>query len=50
MRICKADLEKRVSEEELLKTTAKENAVESIKALFTPWIEVMEVDYTIEIN
>ena len=50
LRICKADLEKRVSEEELLKTTAKENAVESIKALFTPWIEVMEVDYTIEIN
>ena len=50
LRICKADLEKRVSEEDLLKTTAKENAVESIKALFAPWIEVMDVDYTIEIN
>lgn len=50
LRICKADLEKRVSEEELLKITAKENAVESIKALFAPWIEVMDADYTVEIN
>ena len=50
LRICKADLEKRVSEEDLLKTTAKENAVESIKALFAPWIEVMDADYTVEIN
>jgi len=50
LRICKADLEKRVSEEDLLKTAAKENAVESIKALFAPWIEVMDADYTVEIN
>ncbi len=49
-KLCKADLEKRVKEENLLFTTAKENAISSVTALFQPWIETVDKSYKIEIK
>lgn len=45
----KQDLEKRVNEETELHEMAKENAIASVKALFTPWIEQIDEEYTIEV-
>lgn len=45
----KQDLEKRVSQETQLQKMAKENAIASIKALFAPWIEQIDEEYTVEV-
>ena len=49
-KLCKADLEKRVQDEQLLKDTAKENAVASVEALFKPWIDTVDEDYKVIIQ
>jgi len=49
-KLCKNDLEKRIEQEELLYTTAKENAISSVEALFKPWIETVDSDYIVEIK
>lgn len=45
----KADLQKRIEEENELFDLAKENAIESVKALFIPWIEQVDEEYTVEV-
>jgi len=47
---CCSDLEKRISEENILFDVARDNAVSSIKALFKPLIDASNEDYTIEIK
>lgn len=49
-KLCKADLKKRIEDEELLKKTAKENAVSSVEALFKPWIETVDKEYQVVIK
>lgn len=49
-KLCKADLKKRVEDEDLLKKTAKENAVSSVEALFKPWIETVDKEYKVVIK
>uniref|UniRef100_UPI004055D893 DUF4230 domain-containing protein n=1 Tax=Agathobacter sp. TaxID=2021311 RepID=UPI004055D893 len=43
------DLENRVKKETKLHEMAKENAIASVNALFAPWIEQMDKEYTIEV-
>lgn len=45
-----ADLENRVSQEDSLHEMARENAIASVKALFSPWIEQVDEQYTVEIK
>lgn len=49
-KLCCADLSERAQEDELLFKMAEENAVASLKALFAPWIEQVDGQYTIEIK
>lgn len=49
-KLCKEDLKKRVEKEKLLYSTAKENAVSSVEALFKPWIETIDKEYKVEIK
>lgn len=49
-KLCKADLKKRIEDEELLKKTAKENAISSVEALFKPWIETVDKEYQVVIK
>lgn len=49
-KISLADLEKRVEEENMLFELAKENAIESVKALFTPWIVQIDATYTVQVR
>lgn len=49
-KLCKKDLENRVSQEKILMETAKDNAVSSVEALFKPWIETIDDSYTVEIK
>lgn len=49
-KLCKADLKKRVESEDLLKETAKENAISSVEALFKPWIETIDKEYQVVIK
>lgn len=49
-KLCKADLKKRIEDEELLKNTAKENAISSVEALFKPWIETVDKEYKVIIK
>jgi len=49
-RICKADLKKRLENEENLNKFAKENAISAVEALFKPWIESLGEDYEMEIQ
>lgn len=49
-KLCKADLKKRIEDEELLKKTAKENAISSVEALFKPWIETVDKQYKVIIK
>lgn len=49
-KLCKADLNKRIEDEELLKKTAKENAISSVEALFKPWIETIDKEYQVVIK
>lgn len=45
----KEDLKNRISKENELFEMAKENAVASVKALFTPWIEQVDEEYVVEV-
>ena len=49
-KLCKADLKKRIEDEDLLKKTAKENAISSVEALFKPWIETVDKEYQVVIK
>ena len=49
-KLCKSDLKKRIEDEELLKNTAKENAISSVEALFKPWIETVDKEYKVVIK
>ncbi len=49
-KLCKADLKKRIEDEELLKKTARENAISSVEALFKPWIETVDKQYKVVIK
>lgn len=49
-KLCKEDLSQKAEKETVLKTTAKENAKSSVKALFAPWIATIDASYTVEIN
>ncbi len=49
-KISLADLENRVKEENMLFDLAKENAIESVKALFTPWIEQIDETYIVQVR
>jgi hypothetical protein len=49
-KLCKADLQKRIQDAEELKKTAKENVVSSVKALFQPWIETIDKEYTVVVQ
>lgn len=47
---CRADLEKKAMEEGHLLATAKENAVDAVNALMTPWIEQLDEAYQVEVK
>ncbi len=47
---CLEDLEKRANSEDDLLSMAKENAVDSITALITPWIEQIDEEYSVKIK
>lgn len=49
-KLCKEDLKKRVSKDINFEKMARENAVETIEALFKPWIESLEGNYTLVIK
>lgn len=44
-----ADLQERVKQEKDLHEMAKENAIASVRALFVPWIEQIDKEYTVEV-
>lgn len=44
------DLEKKANSEKDLLSMAKENAVDAITALITPWVEQIDEQYTVEIK
>ena len=46
----KEDLKKRIEQDTELPQMAKENAIASVKALFTPWIEQIDEEYTVEVK
>ena len=43
------DLQERVKQEKDLHEMAKENAIASVRALFVPWIEQIDKEYTVEV-
>lgn len=45
-----ADLEKKANNGKELLSMAKENAVDAITALITPWVEQIDEEYTVEIK
>ena len=45
----KADLQKRIEEDNELFDLAKKNTIESVKALFVPWIEQVDEEYIVEV-
>ena len=47
---CVADLENKAKQEDSLMTIAKENAINGINALISPWIEQVEGKYTVEVK
>lgn len=47
---CLEDLEKRANSEDDLLSMAKENAVDSITALITPWVEQIDEEYSVKIK
>lgn len=47
---CKQDLQNRVENETDLHKMAKENAIQSIEALFTPWIQQVDEEYEVEVK
>lgn len=49
-KLCKNDLKNRIKKEELLYTTAKENAISSVEALFKPWVETVDNEYKVIIK
>lgn len=49
-KLCKEDLNKRVRDEKILFETAHDNAVSVVEAMFMPWIESVEDEYTVDIK
>lgn len=49
-KLCKEDLNKRAENEKILFETAHDNAVSAVEAMFMPWIESVEDEYTVEIK
>lgn len=47
---CCEDLEKKAKEEMSLLTIARDNAVEAVNALITPWVEQMDEEYQVEVR
>lgn len=47
---CIDDLERRAKEEDTLLSMAKENAVDAMTALITPWIEQIDEEYMVEVK
>lgn len=47
---CRADLEKKATEENNLLSVAKENAVDVVNALITPWVEQIDEEYQVEVK
>lgn len=47
---CREDLLQKATQEEKLLELARENSVTSVKALFMPWIEQLDNEYTVSIN
>ena len=47
---CRADLEKKAMEEGNLLAIAKDNAVDTVNALMTPWIEQLHEEYQVEVK
>ena len=46
----KQDLKNRIEKDTELPKMAKENAIASVKALFSPWIEQLDEAFTVEVN
>lgn len=49
-KVCRADLEKKAMEEGNLLAIAKDNAVDTVNALMTPWIEQLHEEYQVEVK
>ncbi len=49
-KVCIADLESRIQQENTLREMAKENAVTSVEALFEPWIKQIDKEYTVKVE
>lgn len=49
-KLCKNDLKNRIEKEDLLYTTARENAISSVEALFKPWVETGDDEYKVIIK
>lgn len=49
-KLCKDDLKTRIESESELYNTARENAISSVEALFNPWIDTVDDEYTVEIK
>ena len=47
---CCEDLEKKAKEETSLLTIARDNAVEAVNALISPWVEQMDEEYHVEVR
>lgn len=47
---CKQDLKSRVKNETDLHKMARTNAIESVKVLFTPWIQQVDEEYEVEVK
>ena len=47
---CGEDLEKKAKKETSLLTIARDNAVEAVNALITPWVEQMDEEYQVEVR
>ena len=49
-KLCKDDLKARIEKESVLHDTARENAISSVEALFKPWVDTIDNNYTVEIK
>lgn len=47
---CCEDLEKKAKEETSLLTIARDNAIEAVNALISPWVEQMDEEYHVEVR
>lgn len=47
---CRADLEKKATGESTLLSMAKDNAIDAITALISPWVEQLDEEYTVEVK